>query len=166
MKKGAIVIISVLLTVLQVSLTSYFKIGWLNYNFALVCVIMTAWIFDDAYLAYSNAVITGIMLDVFSSHFLGYNTSVFVILVTVLLFLSKQMYKRSFTACILLSFLITVLTEFLTYLIFFMPYGLSDNAFALSKIIFPQGLVNCIPGAVVYLIFTALDNKFKIRKRW
>lgn len=166
MKKALIVIISVLLTVLQVTLTSHFKIGWLNYNFALMCVIMSAWIFDDNGLAYTNAIVVGFVYDMFSGYFMGYNTLIFVILVAVLLFLSKQMYKRSFAACIMLSFFVSVITEFITYLIFFIFGGYNDNAFALSKIIFPQGLVNCVAGVIVYFLFAVLDDKLKIRKRW
>jgi rod shape-determining protein MreD len=166
MKKALIVIISVLLTVLQVTLTSNFKIGWLNYNFALMSVVIVAWIFDDASLVYLNAIFTGVVHDLFSAHFWGYNIIMYIVFAFVLLFLSKQMHKRSIAACLLLSFFVTVISEFITYLVFFAAYGLSDNAFALSKIIFPQGLVNCIPGIIVYVIYTILDDRLKIQKRW
>ena len=166
MKKALIIIISVLLTVLQVTLTSNFKIGWLNYNFAFMSVIIVAWLFDDSALVYFNAIFTGVVHDLFSVNFWGYNIIIYVVFSFVILLLSKQMHKRNFVACLLLSFFVTVVSEFVTYLIFFASQGLSVNAFVLSKIIFPQGLVNCIPGVIVYIIYTIMDDKLKIQKRW
>lgn len=165
MKKSLFVIINLILAVIQITVTWRLGIGWHNLGLALSGVIVLS-VFDIK-SAYISAFLNGFFLDCVQGRFLFLYLMSFVACVLFISFASKMMNKRSLTAVIILTFILSFTVEFLQYLIFILPQGNSSISFVLTKLIFPQVFYNLICSTCIYLIYKNLWKKLKIeRERW
>ena len=166
MKKIVIVLISILLLILQVSITPYFKIGWINYNLVLTSVILVTLLYDRN-LALVNALICGFLYDIVASRYLGVYTALFLLTVVVVTLISKMMYKKMVLSAVLITFVMTVVTELAVYWMFYVLGGAENNTFVLSKIILPQALVNSGVSVVLFFLYYFLYRKLDFKEdRW
>lgn len=165
MKKAVFVVLALLLSVAQCTVTWRFGLGWHNYGVAL-CTVVAISVFDMK-LGLVSGGVCGFFIDCIQGRFTGLNLLILLIAAFLVSFLSKQMNGKSLLAVIVLTFLVTFVTEFLQYWIYIAVNGSGNISFALTKLIFPQAFINTVCAIPVYLLVKLLRKKLKMQKeRW
>lgn len=161
-RKTIFVLINIFLLLLQVTVFSNLKIGWININFALISVIFTA-MFTDGRLFAVNGFIIGFWFDMLAYRSMGYYTLLFLCVAIAIKLFSKMINRYSFITNILVVFATTFISEFLTYWIHFVLKGTEYNSFVLTKIIMPQVLVNTVFSVFLFWFYLWLIKVFDIK---
>lgn len=147
MNRVLAIIINVLLVLLQICVTPMFKIGWLNLNFALVCIIVFSCLCGGK-TAIINGVLISLILDIYISKVPGTFFLIYLVLAILVQAISKHMFNRNLWISLLFVILSTLISELLVYWIFYAFSGMAYNSVVLSGIILPQCLINgvlCLP---------------------
>jgi len=161
-RKTIFVLINIFLLLLQVTVFSNLKIGWININFALISVIFTAMFTDGKFFAV-NGFIIGFWFDMLAYRSMGYYTILFLCVAIAIKLFSKMINRYSFITNILVVFATTFISEFLTYWIHFVLKGTEYNSFVLTKIIMPQVLVNTVFSVFLFWFYLWLIKVFDIK---
>ena len=164
MKKYLNLIVTILFIILQVTLFSRVRIFGLNINFALICVIVVA-SFADSKVSLLNAVMAGILYDVYSCHNVGLNLIMFSIIAVLMMLIVKFMYKGSVISTVVFTAIFTIITELILYFLTFLSSGNSYNSIMVVKVILPQAIINSFFSFVVFYLFK-LFNKEKNKYRY
>ena len=165
MKKTFLVILCLLLSIVQFTITWRFKLGWHNYGLALCSVIVLA-CFDFKPGLICSAV-CGFFIDCVQGRMFGLNIVILLLAALMVGFFSSRMNGRSLITVIVLTFVITFISEFLQYWFYLAINGNGNISFALTKIIFPQGFINAVCVIPIYLLIKFFWKKLKIQKdRW
>ena len=165
MKRITFVVLALLLSVLEITVTWRFSLGWHNYGLFLTAISVIS--LFDIKSGLISAIITGIMLDCIQGRILGLYLVSLLIVVLIINFFSKFMNGRNVFSAIILVMLVTFVTEFGQYIVFFVVKGDKNVAFALTKLIIPQVIINTVCSLPIYWLVKALYKKLKIKKeRW
>lgn len=149
------IIINVLLVILQICITPMFKIGWLNYNFALVCIIVFSCLCGGK-TAVLNAVLISMIIDIHVSKVPGTFFLIYVVLALLVQVISKHMYNRNLWISLLFVVISTLISELLVYWIFYAFNSMAYNAVVLPGIILPQCLINALLCLPVFWLFKSV----------
>lgn len=139
-------------TMLQLTVMPMLKIGWLNYNFALACIVVVC-LLSDKIVSIPNALIIALIYDIFASFAPGMYFIMYITIAFIVIEISKHILGANAWISVLFVFVATLITELLSYWIFYAFNGMAYNAFVLSKIILPQCLINCIVGLIFYWFY-------------
>lgn len=161
-RKTIFVIINILLLLLQVTVFSNLKIGWININFAFISVIFTS-LFTDDWLFAINGFLIGFWFDMLAYRGMGYYTLLFLCMAIAIKLFSKMINRYSFITGIVVVFAATFIEEFLTYWIHFILKGTEYNSFALTKLIMPQCLVNTVASIFLFWLYLWLIKALDIK---
>lgn len=165
MKKTVLVILGLLLAVLQYTLTWRFQLGWHNYGLAL-CAVIVLTSFDMQSGLICGGV-CGFFIDCIQGRIFGINIVILLLSALLTGFLARRMNGKNLITVIVLTFMVTFISEFLQYWLYLALNGSGNIAFALTKIIFPQSFINVVCAIPVYMIFKFLWKKMKMqRDRW
>lgn len=165
MKKSVFVLLSILFTLLQFTLTHRIGLGWHNLGLMIsTIVVLSAFDFKIAFL---SAILCGFIADcILGRYYCVYLISC-LLCVTIVFVFGRAMNRKSFVAVLIFTFLCTLITELLQYFIFVHADSYARISFVLTKLIFPQIFYNMISSSVIYFIYSKLWKKFKLDKeRW
>ncbi len=160
MNRFLAVVINVALVLFQICITPMFKIGWVNYNFALVCIIVFSCLCGGK-TAIFNAVLISLILDISVSKVPGTFFIIYLVLAILVQTVSKHMFNRNFWISLMFVVISTLISELLIYWIFYAFKSMAYTSLALSGIILPQCLVNsliCLP------IFWLFKSVLKVKR--
>lgn len=160
MNRFLAVVFSVFLTVLQVTVTPELKIGWINYNFALVCIVIVC-LLCGGKTGIVNAFFVALVYDSFASFYPGTYLIAFLFVALIVEIIAKRMFDVKVLIAVFFVFAVTLITELIVFWFFYALNGMAYNAFALSKIIFPQCFINSAAALVVYWIYKFV---FKLKR--
>lgn len=155
MNKFLAVVVSILLTILQVTVFPWLKIGWINYNFALVCIVIMSCLCGGK-TAIINAVAVSVIYDVFASKIPGTFIIMYILIAIIIQFIARRMFSKNIKASVFFVIGATLVSELVMYFVFYAPKGMAYNAFALSKIILPQCGVNLVICIVVFWLYKSV----------
>lgn len=154
------IIISVVLVLLQICVTPMIKIWGINYNFALVCIVVFSCLCGGKTAIFNGAVLA-LIYDIYISKVPGTYFLIYFIIAVLVQTISKHMFNRNFWISVLFVVISTLISELLIYWIFYAFNSMAYNSLALSKIILPQCLINallCIP------VFWLFKSVLKIKR--
>ena len=160
MNRWFAIIVSVLLVLLQICVTPMLKIFGLNYNFALVCIIVFSCLCGGKTSIF-NAVILSVIYDIYISKVPGTYFLIYLIISISVQAISKHMFNRNLWISIFFVVIATLISELLIYWIFYAFNSMAYNSLALSKIILPQCFVNALICLPVFWLFKSV---FKIKR--
>lgn len=160
MNRWLAVIVSVALVLLQICVTPLFKIWGLNYNFALVCIIVFSCLCGGK-TAIFNAVLVSFIYDCYVSKVPGTYFLIYMVLAVTIQAISKHMYNRNLWISLMFVVISTLISELLIYWIFYAFNSMPYTSLALSKIIFPQCIINAVLCLPVFWLFKSV---FKIKR--
>ena len=155
MNKVLAVLMSIALTIIQLTITPMFKIGWLNYNFALVSIVIVC-LLCGGKTGIVNAIVVAVIYDVFASKVLGTFVVLYLLIALLVELIAKHMFNCNAYIAVIFVFTSTLITEVLIYCGFYAFNGMVYNAFALSKIIFPQCLINSVVCLIVFWFYKSV----------
>lgn len=158
MKRFLNILITVLLIILQVTVLSRIKIFGITVNLALAGIIIVACIADNV-TAVLNAVISGVIFDVFAGYNVGCYLFAFVIIVALILLIIKFMYKGSLFTTLSMTAIFTILLEVALYYIFYLRNGEIYSSAILIKIIIPQTILNVIASLVLFGAYKKINKR-------
>lgn len=162
LRKFIYILINIFLVILQVTLFSNLKIGWININFALISVILTS-LFTDNKFFLINALVIGFVFDAVASISFGFYITLFLIISIVVKLFSGMINRYNFVTVLFTVFSATFLVEIITYWVKFLFNGIEYNAFVLTKIIMPQTLVNTSVTVFLYWFYLWLIKVLDIK---
>lgn len=160
MNRWLAIITGVVLVMIQLCITPMFKIGWLNYNFALVCIIVFSCLCGGK-TAIFNAVLISFIYDTYVSIVPGTYFFIYVVIAVLVQTVSKYMFNRNLWISLLFVVTSTLISELVVYWIFYAFNSMAYNSLALSRIILPQCLINtllCLP------VFWLFKTVFKVKR--
>ena len=160
MKRWLAIIINVLLVLFQICVTPRFKIAGINYNFALVCIIVFSCLCGGK-TAIVNAALVSIIADIYISKVPGTYFLIYLVLAILVQAISKNMYNRNLWISLVLVLISTLISELAVYWIFYAFNKMAYNALALSGIILPQCLIN---GVLCLPVFWLYKSVLKIKR--
>ena len=160
MNRCLAIILNVFLAILQICVTPMFKIGWLNYNFALVCIVVFSCLCGGKTAVFS-AVIVSLIIDIYVSKVPGVYFLMYTVLALLIQIVSKHMYNRNFWISLLFVVISTLITELLIYWIFYAFNDMAYNSLVLPKIILPQCFLNAVLCVPVFWLFKSV---FKVKR--
>ena len=155
MNKVLAIVVSAILTIIQVTVFPMLKIGWINYNFALVTIVVLCCLCGGK-TAIINAAIVSFIYDIFASDVLGTYILIYMLIAIIIQLLSKHMFSRNIKASVVFTLAATLISELVVYWICYAFNGMAYNAFVLSKIILPQCIVNLVVCLVVFWLFKSV----------
>lgn len=165
MKKTVLVIVGLVLSVIQFTVTWRFQLGWHNYGLALCAVIAISSFDMKAGLICGG--ICGFLTDCIQGRIFGINIVLLIISALLAGFLALRMNGKNLITVIVLTFAVTFIVEFLQYGLYLALNGSGNISFALTKIIFPQAFINAVCAVPVYILVKILWKKMKMQKdRW
>ena len=164
MKKYLNYIITLLLIILQVTLFSRMKIFGLNINFALISVIVVASLANSK-TSFINAVLSGIIYDVYACYNVGWNFLMFVIIALLMMLIIKFMYKGSVITTVVFTAIFTIVTELLFYWLTYLSNGNIYNSLIVVKVILPQAIINSFVSFILFYVYKNV-NKDKNKYRY
>jgi len=160
MNKVLAVIVSLALTIFQLCVTHTFKIGWLNYNFALVCIVVVCCLYGGK-CGIVNAVFVSFIYDIFASKIPGTYIYIYLAIALIVQIIAKHMFSRNIGASLIFVFVSTLVSELIVYWLFYAFNGMAYSAFALSKIILPQCIINSV---ICLIVFWFYKSVLKIKR--
>lgn len=164
MKKYLNYIVTIVLILLQVTFFSRMKIFGLNINFALICVIVVA-SFTDSKTALTNAVVSGILYDVYACYNVGWHLVMFFAVTLLMILIVKFMYKGSVITTVVFTAIFTIITELVLYWLGYLINGNSYNSWIIVKIILPQAIINSFFSFILFYVYKKF-NKEKNKYRY
>ncbi len=162
MKKYLNYVITLLLIILQVTLFSRMKIFGLNINFALISVVVVSSLANSK-TSFINAVLAGIIYDVYACYNVGWNFLMFVIIALLMMLIVKFMYKGSVITTVVFTAIFTIVTEILFYWLTYLSNGNIYNSLIVVKVILPQAIINSL---VSFILFYAYKNVNKEKNKY
>ena len=165
MKKIFIFLLSVLLVIVQLTITSHFKFFGYNYGLIFVAVIVVGCIYDFK-TSLINAMVSGIFLDTFYSLQYGVNIVSFLIVAVITFFVSDYMYKGNLVTCMVITFILTILSEILMYYILVSANSISSLSFVITRFVLPQAFLNTFVSVIIFGIYKHLYKKLKLDRQW
>ena len=163
MKKYINILITVLLLILQVTIFSRMKIFGLNTNLALIAVIVVA-SFSEGKISLLNAVITGILYDVYACYNVGWNLVMFSAVALIMMLVVKFMYKGSVVTTVIFTAIFTIITELVFYWLSYLSNGNVYNSWIIVKVVLPQALINSICSFILFYVYKKVNkekNKYR-----
>ena len=162
MKKTFLVFVTLALTLLQVVYTHKICFGWYNYGLLLTAVIVLT-SFEPA-TGYISAVVCGFFMDCL----LGGATLMYLLICLFAAFVthmsSKMALRQGLLTVLLLTFIITFISELVQFLLFIAREESGLIAFALKEIIFPQAFINMFAAVFVYCLYAWIWRKYYMEK--
>ena len=157
MKKYLNILYTLLFILIQVTIISKFLIFGYNCNLALVCVIIVAAL-ADTNVSVINAVLAGILFDVFNCYNVGWHLIMFTIIALLMVLIVKYMYHGSLISVALLTAILTIITELI---LFNFGYEVKQNyaSYAFLKFILPQTIINTFSALLLFPIFKKINRK-------
>lgn len=163
MKKLLNIIITILLIIIQVTVLCRFKIAGLNFNLALVCVVIVSAV-ADVKTSIVNAVIAGVLYDVFACYTVGWHLIMFTVISLLMYAMVKYMYHGSFIAVAVLTAVLTLITELILFNFGF-TYPQNYGSFVFLRYILPQIFINTLSSLILFSLYKKI-NKNKERYRY
>ena len=163
MKKLLNYVVTILLIIVQVTVLSRFKIAGLNFNLALACVIIVSAV-ADVKTSIANAVIAGVLFDVFACYSVGWHLIMFTVISLLMYAMVKYMYHGSMVAVAVLTAVLTLITELVLYN-FGYNYPQNYGSFAFLRYILPQIFINTVSSVILFPLYKNI-NKTKTRYRY
>ena len=158
MKKTFLVLVTLILTLLQVTYTYRVCFGWYNYSLMLTAVIVLTTF--DSTSGYISAVVCGFFMDCL----LGGVNSMYLLICVFAAFVthmaSKLALRQGLLTVLLLTFVITFFSELVQFWIFVAREQSGSVAYALKNIIFPQAFINSFAAVFVYCLYAWLWRKY------
>lgn len=165
MKKAVFVLLAIVFSVLQITVTWHFKLGWHNYSLALCAVIVISSL--DLKTGLISAGVSGFLIDCIIGRSVGLNLLILLLSSLAVSAMSRGMNSKKLPVVLVVTFVITFATEFVQYWLYLAVNGSGNISFALTKIIFPQAFINLIAVIPVYLVIKSLWKKLRMQKeRW
>lgn len=164
MKKYLNFIITIFLIILQVTLFSRMKILGINVNLSLISVIVVA-SFAESKISIPNAIIAGILYDVYACYDVGWNLVMFSAIALIMMLVVKFMYKGSVVTTVVFTAIFTVVTELIFYWLSYLSNGNVYNSWIIVKVVLPQALINSICSFFLFYVYKKV-NKEKSKYRY
>lgn len=155
MRKFFVILLSIFLTIFEASLMTRFDMGYISVHFSLICVAVVAWL-TDVKFGMLNAVIIGSITDVLASKTPCVYLVLYILTVISVKFISGKTDLRKIYVCLLFIFCVSIVTEFVNFLIIIGGNSAEITAFALSKIILPQAFLNAFISLFLFFVFKGL----------
>ena len=155
MNRVLAVVVNILLVLLQICVTPMFKIGLLNYNFALVCIVVFSCLCGGK-TAIFNAVLISLILDIHTSKVPGAIFVIYLVLAVLVQSISKHMFNRNLWISLIFVIISTLVSELLVYWIFYAFKHMAYTSLVLSGIILPQCLINGLLCPIVFWLFKSV----------
>lgn len=133
-----------LITALRYSGVATFKIGNAVPVILLPLIVSVAMFFSDN-VAILSGILSGVLMDSFSSDSSCFNTLCFVVAAAICNLLSNRFLNRNLKAAVYLSALVSTIYFFIKYLVFFVFNGISVN--------YDYFMLHLIPSVVYTAIF-------------
>ncbi len=156
MKKYMNIIITLLLILLQVTILNRIKIFGINYNMALVSVIIVSALSENK-IAIINSIIAGILYDIFACYNVGWHLVMFLIITVFMSLMVKYMYQGSMITVAILTAIFTIITELILYNF---GYAAPQNcgSFAFLRFILPQTIINTLLSVILFPLFKKINK--------
>ncbi len=165
MKKSIFVLLTLLLTILQFTLSPKIGLGWHNLGLMISAVVVLS-VFDFK-TAYISAFLCGFITDSILGRYYCVYLIVCVLCVTMVFVFGRTMNRKNIVAVLIFTFLCTLITELLQYFIFVHADSYARISFVLTKLVFPQIFYNMLSSSAVYFIYLKFWKKLKLDKeRW
>jgi len=155
MNRCLAIVINILLVIMQICITPMFKIGWLNYNFALVCIIVFSCLCGGK-TAVINAIGVSLIYDIYISKVPGTFFLIYTILSLLVLVISRHMYNRNLWLSVAFVVFSTLVSELVVYWVFYAFNSMAYTSLALSGIILPQCLINAVLSLPVFWLYKSV----------